>query len=85
MFFGVDISSSSHADNRINIFLVLGESLTFGISGSFGSSEKNFSINFSKANTNLCLGLYSNVDNSYLLVNGRDMLPGNSILSWKYM
>ena len=54
IFFGVDISSSSHADNRINIFLVLGESLTFGISGSFGSSEKNFSINFSKANTKLC-------------------------------
>ena len=40
IIFGVDNSSSSHADNRKNIFLVLGEGLTFGINGDFGSAEK---------------------------------------------
>ena len=34
------LSSSSHVDNRKNDFVVLGESQTFGINGSFGSPEK---------------------------------------------
>ena len=38
--FGVDNSSSSHADNRKNKFLLLGEGDTFGINGSFGAPEK---------------------------------------------
>ena len=70
MIFGVDNTSSSHADNRKNNFLILGEAPTFGINGSFGSSEKKFSTNFSKANTKLCLRLHYNADNSYLFVNG---------------
>ena len=46
--FDVEDSSLSHADNRRNNFLVLGEGATFGINGSFGSPQKKFSINFSK-------------------------------------
>ena len=38
IIFGVDNSSSSHADNRKNNFLVLGEGDAFGINGSFGAS-----------------------------------------------
>ena len=38
--FGVDNSSSFHADNCKNIFLILGEGPTFGINWSFGSPEK---------------------------------------------
>ena len=34
--FGVDNSSSSHADNLQNSFLVLGEGDNFGINRSFG-------------------------------------------------
>ena len=49
--FGVDNSSSSHAKNCKNNFLVPGEGPTFVINGSFCSPDKNFSINFSKANT----------------------------------
>ena len=52
VIFGVDNSSSSHADDCKNNFLMLGESSTFGINGNFGSPEKKFSTNFSKANTN---------------------------------
>ena len=38
--FGVDNSSSSQSDNRKNNFLVLDESPTYGINGSFGPREK---------------------------------------------
>ena len=47
IIFRVDNSSLSHADNLKNN-LVLGEGDTFGINGSFGASEKKFSIKFSK-------------------------------------
>ena len=50
---GVDNTSSSHADNRKNKFLVLGEGPTYGINGSFGSPEKKFSINLTKAKKNI--------------------------------
>ena len=70
VIFGVDNSSSSH-DNRNNNFLILGESPTYGINGSFGSLEKTFSINFSKANIKFCLSLHYNPDSSYLFVYGK--------------
>ena len=44
---------------------------TFGINGSFCSTENKFSINFSKENIEFCLSLHYNADNSYLLVNGK--------------
>ena len=55
------------------IILVLGELTTFEINGSFGSPEKKFSINFSKANTKFCLRLHYNADNSYLFVNAKQI------------
>ena len=70
IIFGVYNILSFHADNFKNKFLMLGEGPTFGISGNFGSPEKKFSINFSKANTKFCLSLPYNADNSYLFVNG---------------
>ena len=38
----VDNSSSSHTGNRKNNFLILGESSTFAIKGSFDSPEKKY-------------------------------------------
>ena len=52
---------------------MLGEKPTFGINGSFGSAEKKFSINFSKANTKFCLSLIYNANNSYLFPNGKEI------------
>ena len=49
IIFVIDNNSSSHADNRRDNFLVLGEGLTFAINGSFGLAEK-FSMNFSSVN-----------------------------------
>ena len=85
IIFGVDNSSSSHADNRKNSFLVLAEGLTFGINGSFRLQEKKFSINFSKANTKCCLSLHYSADNSYLFLNRKEIFKfkaGNSNVSF---
>ena len=74
IIFGIDNSSLSQADNFQNKFLIWGERDTFGINGSFGAPEKNFSIKFSKVNTNFCLSLQVyNADNSYLFVNGKEI------------
>ena len=51
-----------------------GEGLTYGINGSFGSPQKRFSINFSKANTKFCLSLHFNGDNSCFLLMERKSL-----------
>ena len=55
------------------IFSFPAEGPTYGINGSFVSSEKKFNINFTKANTKLCLNLRYNADNSYLFVNGKNI------------
>ena len=74
ILFGVDNSSSSHVDNLKNNFLILSLGQTFGINGSFGSPQKQFSINFNKANTIFCSSLRYNTDNSYLFVNGKEII-----------
>ena len=62
--FGVDNSLSSHIDNRKNNYLVLGERPTVDISGSVGTVEKKFSLNFSK---DKILLLHYNVDSSFFI------------------
>ena len=52
---------------------MLGERRAYGINGSFGSTEKNFSINFSKASATFCLILNCNQNNSYLFVNAEEI------------
>ena len=60
-------------DNRKNNFLVLlGEGPVYGINGSFGLPEE-FTFNFSKANTKVCLSLHYNEDNSYLFLNEKEI------------
>ena len=72
-FLEVDNSSSCYSDNRKNNFLILGEGPTFGINGSFGSPEKKFYINLSKASTNFCLSLHYNHNINYFFVNGKEI------------
>ena len=52
---------------------MLGLGPTFRINGSFGSSEKKISINFTGATTKFCSSLHYNADNSYLFVNGKEI------------
>ena len=49
------------------------EGSTFEINESFGSLEKNLSINFTKANTTFSLSLHYNANSSYLFVNGKQI------------
>ena len=55
IIFGVDNNSSPHSHNCKNNFLIVGESATFGVNGSFGSPQEKFSINFSKSNNKFYL------------------------------
>ena len=71
VIFVADNSSSSHANSCKNNFLLLGEGPSDGINGSFGSLEKTFCIDFSKANAKCCLSLHYNGGNIYLFVNGK--------------
>ena len=52
---------------------MLDEISTYGITGSYDSPEKKFSINFSLVNTKFYLGLRYNGDNSYLFVNEKEI------------
>ena len=78
IIFGVNNSSSTRANNPKNNFLVLGEGPVLGINGMFGSTEKSFSINFSKSNTKFSLSLHYNADNSCLLVNGKEIFKSKA-------
>ena len=53
--------------------LILIKEILFGINGGFGAAGKKFSINFSKEKTKFCLSCYYNNDNSYLLLNGKEI------------
>ena len=73
IIFGVDMSSSVHANNKINNILVLGKGFTQGINDTAIDAEKTYSINFTKTERKFCLSLYYNGDNSYLFVNGKEI------------
>ena len=77
IIYSVDNSSSYHADNCKNNFLVLVERVNFGINGRFGSPEKIFYITFSKTNTKLCLSLH------YMLIIVICLLMENKSISLK--
>ena len=68
------MSSSIHANNRTESILILGEGFTQGLDDTTLYAEKTFSINFTKTNTKFCLSLHYNVANSYLFVNGIEVV-----------
>ena len=72
IIFGVDISSSTKIDNRKKDNLILGEGPIQGLEHTL-SSEKMYSINFTKNNEKCCLSLHYNRVKSYLFVNGREI------------
>ena len=69
IIFGVDMSLSSHIDNKLKDVLILGKGRTQRLEHTL-AAEKLYSINFTKANTKCCLSLHYNGANSYLFVNG---------------
>ena len=71
--FGVNMSSSTKNDNRKKDILILGKEPTQGLESTL-SAEKFYSVNFTKKNTKLCLSLHYNGANSYLFVNGPEII-----------
>ena len=71
--FGADLSSSVHANNKVNKVLVLGKTFIQGINGTTIYAEKIYSTNFRVDNKNFYLSLHYNRDNSYLFVNGKEI------------
>ena len=69
----MDASCSIHASNRINNILVLGKSLT-QINNTTIYAEKIYSINFRATKKRFSLSLHYNGDNSYLFVNGKEII-----------
>ena len=73
IIFGEDMSSSSHTDNKKKDILILGKGSTQGLRHTL-AAEKLYSINFTKKNTKFCLSLIFSSANSYLFVNGTEII-----------
>ena len=67
------MSSSSKIDNRKKDILILRKGPTQGLEHTL-SAEKMYSINITKKNTKFCLSLHYNKANSYLFVNGTEII-----------
>ena len=67
------MSSSSHIDNKKKDILILGKDPTQRLEHTM-AAEKLYSINFTKENTKFCLSLHYNGANSYLFVNGTEII-----------
>ena len=73
IIFGVDMSSSPHIDNKKKEILTLGKGCRQGLEHTL-AAEKLYSINFTKENTKFCLSYHYNWANSYLFVNGTEII-----------
>ena len=79
VIFGVDNSSSSQTENWKNKVSVLDKRPTKSINDRTHVAGKKNSINFSKADTKVCLGLHYNGNESYLYVNKREIYKSKAI------
>ena len=73
LIFGADMSTSNHIDNKGKDILVLGRGPTQRLEKTL-TAEKMYSINFTEAKKKFCLSLHYNVGNSYLFVNGTEII-----------
>ena len=67
------MSSSIHIDNKKKDILVLGRGPTQGLE-STRTAERMYSINFTVKKRKFCLSLHCNGVNSYLFVNGTEII-----------
>ena len=76
IIFGADLSSSTYArpNNRPNNILVLGKGFMQGIDVTTIYTEQIYTPNFTVYGKKVCLSLHYNDDNSYLFVNGRQII-----------
>ena len=74
IIFGADMSCSVYLDNKKRDILIFGEEPTQGLDGTTLTTEKKYSINFTENNKKFCLSLHYNGENSYLFVNGTEII-----------
>ena len=67
------MSTSIHIDNKKKDMLVLGRGLTQGLEGTL-TAGKMYSINFTVTKKKFCLSLHYNRGDSYLFVNGTEII-----------
>ena len=68
------MSSSTNLDNKGKDILILRKGPTQGLGVHSLSGEKMYFINFTKFHTKFCLSLHYNGDNSYLFINGTEII-----------
>ena len=73
IIFRVDMRSSTKIDNRKKDILIRGKGPTQGLEHTL-SAEKIYWGNFIKKNAKFCLSLHYNEANSYLFVNGTEII-----------
>ena len=73
IIFGVDMNSSVHVDNKGKEILILGKGSTQGLGQRSLTAEKMYSIKFTETRKKL-LSLHYNGANSYLFVNGTEII-----------
>ena len=73
LIFGADMSTSIYIDNKKKDILVLGRGPTQGLESTL-TAEKMYSINFTVTKKRFCLSLHCNGGNSYLFVNGTEII-----------
>ena len=73
LIFGADMSTSIHVDNKGKDILLLGRGPTQGLESTL-TAEKMYSINFTVTKKKFCLSLHYNGANSYLFVNGTEII-----------
>ena len=73
IIFGADMSSYSRIDNKKKDIFILGKGPTQGLEHTL-TAKKLYSINFTKGNTKFCLSLHYSGANSYLFVNGTEII-----------
>ena len=74
VIFVVDMNSSIHVDNKGKDILILGKDPTQELGEHSLTAEKMYSINFSKDNIKFYLRFHYNGANSYLFVNGTEII-----------
>ena len=64
-----------HANNKNkNFFLILGEGILQELDDTTLTSEKIYSMNFAEHDKKFCLSFHYNGTNTYLLVNGKEII-----------
>ena len=74
IIFGVDMRSSVHVDNKGKDILILGKGPTQGLGEHSLTAEKMYSVNLTDHRVKYCLSLHYNGANSYLFVNGTEII-----------